>query len=186
MESIIYHGARGFGRKSIALICARERIAYLADARRRFEDQQRAVAGKDTIALIFRGELKPLPCDTGPMPALLRDEFLRVAPRDRFPRLVARDLGIVSIRHEAREVGVAKLPENQPLGFDRYETLRLHEREIARAESGALLGAESVSDRPERRGDNVANHMTGGIHDSAGTAGGGRWRARWIPPLIGG
>src|SRR5271163_3270313 len=103
------------------LTCAREGVADFTDSRRGPDDEQRAIAGEHAACFEFRRELKPSARNARPMPPLLRDESHGFGPRDRFPRLVARDLAIVSIGHEAHEVGLAKSPEDQARRFETDE-----------------------------------------------------------------
>src|SRR5271154_4524123 len=109
------------------LACAREGVADFADSRRGPDDQQRAIAGERTVIFEFRRELKPAARNARSMPSLLRDESHRFGPRDRFPGLVARDLAIVAIGHETREVGLAKSPEDQARRFETGEGPCVHE-----------------------------------------------------------
>src|SRR5271165_1592290 len=95
------------------LTCAREGVADFADSRRGPDDQQRAIAGECAARFEFRRELEPSARNARPMPPLLRDESHGFGTRDRFPGLIARNLAIVAISHEAREVGLAKSPEYQ-------------------------------------------------------------------------
>src|SRR5271167_3191507 len=109
------------------LACAREGVADFADSRRGPDDQQRAIAGEHATRFEFRRELKPAARNSRPMPPLLRDESYGFGPRDRFPGLVTRDLAIVAIGHEAREVGFAKSPEDQARRFETGEGPCVHE-----------------------------------------------------------
>src|ERR1700722_4142923 len=125
-EGEIYHRSRSLGGETAVLVCGRKGIADFSDSRRRPDNQQRAIAGQHAALPDFRGELKPLAGNPGTMTALLRDELHRFDPRDRFPRLVARDVAIVSIGHETREVRIAKAPQSQARSFQAGEGSWVH------------------------------------------------------------
>src|SRR5579862_3748832 len=84
-ESEIDHGACGFGRESVVLVCRREGVADFSDAGRRPDNEQCAIAGEGSARFDFGGELKPFAGNPGTMAALLSDEFRRFGSGDRFP-----------------------------------------------------------------------------------------------------